>query len=98
MALQNDEAMKKESNGPTNPWWKHGFLWMVIAGPAIVVVASFITLYLAVSRPNEIVNEVTYRSAKQSDQTIEQRRKESGMAPAMQGRNHAATGIVPDPK
>jgi hypothetical protein len=98
MALQKDDPMKIDVRGTENPWWKHGFVWMVIAGPAIVVVASFITLYLAVSRPNEIVNEATYRSAKQSDQTIEQRRKESGMAPAMQGRNHAATGVVPESK
>ena len=83
---------------PGSPWWKHGFVWLVIGGPLVVVVASFITLYLAISRPNEIVNEETYRAGKQSDQTIEQRRKESGMAPALQGRNHATTGIVPAPK
>jgi hypothetical protein len=90
--------MKIDGAASENPWWKHGFLWMVIAGPAIVVVASFITLYLAMSRPNEIVSEETHRAGKQSDQTIEQRRKESGMAPALQGRNHAATGVVPEPK
>jgi hypothetical protein len=90
--------MEKDASATELPWWKHSFLWMVIAGPAIVVVASFITLYLAVSRPNEIVNEATYRSGKQSDQTIEQRRKDSGMAPAMQARNHAATGVVPESK
>ena len=30
------------------PWWKFGHVWLVVAGPLIVVVASFITLYLAV--------------------------------------------------
>jgi hypothetical protein len=90
--------MKTDAKVTTGPWWKHSFVWMVIAGPAIVVVASFVTLYLAVSRPNEIVSDKPYRVGKQSDQTIEQRRKESGMAPALQGRNHAATGVVPDPK
>lgn len=90
--------MKNDAKGTDGPWWKHSFVWMVIAGPAIVVVASFVTLYLAVSRPNEIVTEETYRTGKQSDQTIEQRRKDSGMAPALQGRNHAATGVVPPPK
>jgi hypothetical protein len=98
MAIQKENSMKNNTAVTSLPWWKHSFVWMVIAGPAIVVVASFVTLYLAVSRPNEIVNEQTYRVGKQSDQTIEQRRKDSGMAPAMQGRNHAATGLVPDPK
>ena len=93
-----DTQMKNEARLNDGPWWKHSFVWLVIAGPAVVVVASFITLYLAMSRPNEIVSDETYRAGKQSDQTIEQKRLESGMAPAMQGRNHAATGVVPDPK
>ena len=71
---------------------------MVIAGPALVVVASFITFYLAMSRPNEIVNDESYRPIRQSDQSIEASRKDSSFAPAMQGRNHAATGIVPPAK
>jgi hypothetical protein len=78
-----------------SPWWKHGFVWLVISGPAIVVVAAFITLYLAISRPNEIVTDESYRPLRQSDQSIEQRRRESGAAPAMLGRNHATTGVVP---
>nr|WP_319566786.1 FixH family protein [uncultured Rhodoferax sp.] len=85
-------------NAADLPWWRHRFVWLVIAGPAIVVVASFITLYLAISRPNEIISDESYKPQRQSDQSIEARRKESGEAPAMQGRNHAATGIVPPTK
>ena len=29
------------------PWWKFGHVWLVIAGPAIVVVAGFITFAIA---------------------------------------------------
>ncbi|WP_296540756.1 FixH family protein [Rhodoferax sp.] len=79
-------------------WWQHGFVWMVIAGPAIVVVAGFVTLYLAMSRPNEIVDETTYQQGRQSDMSIEALRMQSGEAPAMMGRNHATTGIVPPDK
>ena len=43
------------------PWWKFGMVWMVFAGPAIVVVASFITFYLAVTRPDELVTEDNFR-------------------------------------
>ncbi|MDI1244143.1 MAG: FixH family protein [Rhodoferax sp.] len=87
--------MNNRAENSNAPWWKHGFVWMVIAGPAIVVVAGFVTLYLAISRPNEIVSDDSYLQARQSDQSIEARRKESSTAPAMLGRNHAATGIVP---
>lgn len=90
--------MKNTLENSNDPWWKHGFVWMIIAGPAIVVVAGLVTLYLAISSPNEIVNEDTYLQGRQSDQSIEARRKESGQAPAMLGRNHATTGIVPPAK
>ncbi len=90
--------MKNALKNSNDPWWRHGFVWMIISGPAIVVVAGFITLYLAMSRPNEIVDENTFQPGRQSDQSIESRRKESGQAPAMMGRNHATTGIVPAAK
>jgi hypothetical protein len=83
---------------PTQKWWHFGHVWLVIGLPAVVVVASFITLYLAMSRPNEIISDEAYRPARQSDQSIEAMRKESSEAPAMLGRNHATTGIVPPSK
>jgi hypothetical protein len=51
------------------------------------VVAGFITLYIAVSNPDPVLN-VTPRTAMQERQGITH-------APAMQGRNHAATGELP---
>ena len=69
------------------PWWKFGHVWMVIAGPAVVVVASFITLYLALSSPNTVIETGS----------VAQSQKGAGasLAPAMTARNHAATGVVP---
>ncbi|GAB4397131.1 MAG: hypothetical protein OHK0048_04360 [Rhodoferax sp.] len=71
---------------------------MIIAGPALVIVAGFYTYYLAASRPNEIVDESTYRPSPTVAQQTELLRQESRNAPAMMGRNHATTGIVPPPK
>ena len=39
------------------PWWKFGHVWLVVSGPVVVVVASFITLYLAVTRPDPVVSD-----------------------------------------
>ncbi len=89
--MENDDQANQK-------WWHFGHVWLVIALPAVVVVASFITLYLAMSRPNEIISDDSYQPSRQSDQSIEARRKESSMAPAMLGRNHATTGVVPPPK
>jgi hypothetical protein len=50
---------------------------MVIGGPAVVVVASFLTLSLAIRHPDPVLE------APASSSKAEQ--------PAVQGRNHAAT-------
>ena len=31
------------------PWWRYPFVWLVIAGPAAVVVAGFVTAFIAVN-------------------------------------------------
>ncbi len=72
------------------PWWKYGHVWMVIGGPLVVVVASFITLYLAMSRPDPVVSDRAGRSAGETSQA-----PEGSLAPAVQARNHAQTGVVP---
>jgi hypothetical protein len=42
-------------------WARHGHLWLVIAGPALVVVAAFITAYLAWSHPDPVVDPNYYQ-------------------------------------
>jgi len=27
-------------------WWHYGHMWLVVGGPLVVVIASFITLYI----------------------------------------------------
>lgn len=36
------------------PWWKFGLLWMVIAGPALMIMVSFALAYLAVAFPDPV--------------------------------------------
>lgn len=81
--MNNVRSAHKEGQ----PWWRFGLVWMVLGGPAVVVVAGFITLYIAVTNPDPVLN-VTPRTAMQERQGITH-------APAMQGRNHAATGELP---
>ena len=38
------------------PWWKEPMLWLVAGLPAIVVVASFITYFIAANNPDPLVN------------------------------------------
>jgi len=75
------------------PWWKFGHVWLVISGPAVVVVASFITLYLAISTPDPLVTDDYYRKGIEINKTLGA--ADSNLAPALQARNHAQTGVSP---
>lgn len=71
---------------PPQPWWRFGMVWMVVGGPAVVVVAGLVTFYLAVSNPDPVLP--TYGQSATQNKGITH-------APALQGRNHAATGELP---
>lgn len=47
----------KLAPGEGVPWYKQFWPWFIIALPASVVVASFYTLYLAISNPDPLVLE-----------------------------------------
>lgn len=89
--------MKVSIKDAAPPWWKFGYVWLVIAGPAAVVVAGFITLYLAISRPDPVVDAAYYRKGIEINKTLPAGAP-AALAPAVQARNHAATGVVPGPK
>jgi hypothetical protein len=64
---------------------------MVIAGPAIVVVASCVTFYLAANGKDPVLDEDYYRKGLEINKTLQG--NPSSLAPATQARNHAATGV-----
>ena len=65
------------------PWWRFGIVWFALAGPAIVVVASFATLAIALTRADREIVEVPATTTTAGPATP--------TAPAVQARNHAAT-------
>ena len=86
--------MQHANMSPTTesrPWWRYGHVWLVIAGPALVVVASFITAYLAVVGQDPVVDEDYYRKGLSINQTLSD--NPASLAPAKDARNHAATGV-----
>jgi hypothetical protein len=73
------------------PWWKYGLVWMVISGPAVVVVAGVATLVIAVERPDPVLTPDYYRKGIEINRTL----RDKAHLPAVQGRNHAATPAAP---
>jgi hypothetical protein len=66
-------------------------VWLVVGGPAIVVLASFFTLYLAISHPDPVLPTMSVVAA-EGDEAAKNAQATS-QAPAMVARNHAATGV-----
>lgn len=83
----------------TKPWWKYGYLWLVISGPLVVMFAGFYTLWLAIDSPNIVLTDE--KNLTEASQSVEKKDKVQEamdvLMPAMKGRNHAATPIVDRP-
>lgn len=62
--------MSLNSSAPTLPWYRHRWPWILIAGPAVVVVASMITLWLAITSADGLVTEDYYRKGLAINQTL----------------------------
>ena len=86
--MMNEQAVRA--------WWRYPLLWMVIGGPAVVVVASFVTFWLAWRSPDALVSEDYYREGIEINRTPADKK----LLPALAGRNHAATPAddVPAPR
>ena len=82
--MKTDKTLESDA-----PWWKFPLVWMVIAGPAIVVVAGFVTLWLALRTPDPLVAGDYYRQGLEINKTLAA--KDKTLMPAVQGRNHAVT-------
>jgi hypothetical protein len=79
---------KQEDN---KPWWRFGHVWLVIAGPLVVIVAGIVTVIIAVRSPDPVLAEDYYKRGLEINKTLE---KQHGLAPAIQARNHAATPVA----
>lgn len=68
-----------DRNDQSQPWWRHGMVWLVIGGPALVVVASFATLAIAITHPDPVLSTSAARA-------------DDAATPAVQARNHVNSG------
>ena len=70
------------------PWWRHPIMWMVVGGPAIVVLAAIYTAWLAMRSPDPVVEADYYRRGVEINRALA---GGTAMLPAQAGRNHAMT-------
>lgn len=68
------------------PWWRVGMVWLVVGGPAVVVVASLGTAVVAYRGADVVLLE----TASARDVPV----RPTGQTPALTARNHAATAAA----
>lgn len=72
------------------PWWRERMLWLVLGGPLVVILASFVTLALALGNPDPVLSTAPSVQAEPASKT--EAAIDPSRLPAQQARNHAATG------
>jgi len=84
--MANTDA-QRHSNPAALPWWRFPIVWFALAGPALVVAASFVTMAIAFAHADVAIIETPTRSAAVALD------RAGPTAPALQARNHAATPV-----
>ena len=71
------------------PWWRHGFVWLVFGLPMSAVVAASASGYIAIRGADKVVPEYTNAARQAAEESLS--REEQSREPAELARNHAAT-------
>lgn len=89
----NGKENPMSASAPRKSAWHEPMVWLVVGGPASVVVASFFTLALALKHPDPPLD--LHPTAQRSADDVEpaDMRAHEGDVPALVARNHAATGV-----
>ena len=81
-------AAESPNNLPGQVWWREPLMWLVVGGPAAVVVAALWTVWIAMTNVDPLIDK---RAPSQSDAMARQRALQLTDLPAGQARNHVAT-------
>lgn len=62
--------MTGTSDLDTKPWYRQFWPWFLIAGPATVVVAAFVSAWIAVSSDDGLVSDEYYKEGLKASETL----------------------------
>lgn len=58
-------------SGSSSPWYKQRWPWILMAGPALVVIAGLVTLWLAISSNDGLVSDDYYKEGLAVNQQLQ---------------------------
>ena len=77
---------------PVAPWYRHRWPWFIMLGPAAVMLATAVTVGLALGQPDAVVVDDYYKQGKAINQDLRRDRVASGLQLAFTARYKAGTG------
>jgi hypothetical protein len=80
--------------GARRPWYTHRWPWLLMLGPAVVLVAGVITGYLAVTRQDAVVVDDYYKKGKAINQDLRRDHVAASREMAFTARHDAQAGTL----
>lgn len=84
----------KQAAAAQRPWYTHRWPWLLMLGPALVLVAGAITAYLAITREDAVVVDDYYKKGKAINQDLRRDKVASSMQMAFSARHDPAAGTL----
>ncbi|MDN4058172.1 FixH family protein [Massilia sp. YIM B02769] len=81
-------------NPPAKPWYRHRWPWFIMLGPAAVMVATAVTVWLAVQQPDAMVVDDYYKQGKAINQDLRRDRAATALQLALDARFDAQAGTL----
>lgn len=80
--MTTNRALAPAPDVDIQPWWKYPIVWLMIGGPAVVVVASIVTTIIAINGADPVIRTTVSGADTGS---------KDALMPAAAARNHVAT-------
>lgn len=77
---------------PVAPWYRHRWPWFIMLGPVAVMLATAVTVWLAVRQPDAVVVDDYYKRGKAINQDLRRDRAASALELALTARYDAKSG------
>ena len=89
------QAASSPQAGPgAGPWYAHRWPWLLMLGPAVVIVGGSFASYLAITRPDAMVVDDYYKQGKAINQDLRRDRAASKLALSFEAHYDPATAAL----
>ena len=68
-ARQMTTETESKNEFENEPWYRNPWVWLIIAIPALTVIGGLFTIYLAISRPDYLVDDTSIKEETPASQS-----------------------------